>query len=100
MAIKKIVINVVIIDPMNCAVALMYDNTKDSAPIVLAKEQNVLENRLQNVGQKKGFFTITNPSLARYLYRNGRINRPIPENMFTAVAEELAYALKGKRGRR
>ncbi|MBP5659810.1 MAG: flagellar biosynthesis protein FlhB [Lachnospiraceae bacterium] len=90
--------DVVITNPTHYAVALLYDSEHYSAPIVVAKGADFLAQRIKDVARENDIEIVENKPLARMLYANVEVGEMIPEELFQAVAEVLAfvYRLKGK----
>ena len=66
------------------------------APIVLAKGQDHLAARIRAVAREHGVPIVENVTLARALYQTAEIGDSIPANLFSAVAEVLAYLVRLK----
>lgn len=90
--------DVVITNPTHFAVALKYDRQKMAAPIVLAKGMDIMAEAIKKIAREHGITLVENRFLARELYDQVKENEPIPEALYAAVAEVLAYVykLKGK----
>ena len=86
--------DVVIRNPTHFAVALRYKPERDAAPIVLAKGQDELAQRIVRKAEEHKITVIENVPLARALYAQAEINREIPPELYTAVAEVLVYIFK------
>ena len=85
--------DVIITNPTHYAVALKYDESK-SAPVVVAKGMNYVAQQIKKIARENEVHILQNPSLARSLYNDVDIDKPIPEVLFEAVAEVLAYVYK------
>ena len=83
--------DVVITNPEHFAVALAYDPTKDGAPILLAKGVDSIAFGIINAAKKAGVHTFQAPPLARALYFTTKVNQPIHEELYYAVAQVIAY---------
>jgi flagellar biosynthetic protein FlhB len=92
--------DVVVTNPTHFAVALKYDNKNMGAPRVVAKGADFLAARIREVARENGVEIIEDPPLARTLFFNVEVDMEVPENLYKAVAQVLAYvfSLKGKRG--
>lgn len=92
--------DVVVTNPTHFAVALKYDNKNMGAPRVVAKGADFLAARIREVAKENGVQIVEDPPLARTLFFNVEIDMEVPENLYKAVAQVLAYvfSLKGKRG--
>lgn len=90
--------DVVITNPTHFAVALKYDRQKMIAPVVLAKGMDIMAEAIKKIAREHRITLVENRFLARELYDQVKENEPIPEALYAAVAEVLAYVykLKGK----
>lgn len=86
--------DVVITNPTHYAVAIVYDETKHNAPVVVAKGVDNIAIQIKKIARENGVHIVQNPPLARSLYAEVDVDRPIPEMLFAAVAEVLAYVYK------
>jgi flagellar biosynthetic protein FlhB len=86
--------DVVITNPTHYAVALKYDEEKFRAPVVVAKGMDNVAQKIKKIARENGVHIVQNPPLARSLYAQVEIEKPIPEELFGAVAEVLAYVYK------
>jgi len=94
--------DVVVTNPTHFAVALKYDPTGMAAPRVIAKGQDFLALKIREIAAESGVPILERPPLARTLYRTVEVGQEIPEQLYAAVAEILAYVyeLTGKSRRR
>jgi flagellar biosynthetic protein FlhB len=88
--------DVVITNPTHFAVALKYDREKMAAPIVMAKGMDVMAEAIKKIAREHSITLVENRFLARELYDQVKENEPIPEALYAAVAEVLAYVYKLK----
>ncbi|MBO8171002.1 MAG: flagellar biosynthesis protein FlhB [Bacillaceae bacterium] len=90
--------DVVITNPTHFALALRYDSETMTSPTVVAKGKDHLAEKIKEVAREHDVVTMENKPLARALYFQVEIGEEIPEDLFKAVAEVLAYVykLKGK----
>jgi len=90
--------DVVITNPTHFAVALKYDREKMIAPVVLVKGADVMAQAIKKIAKENNVVLVENRFLARELYDQVEENEAIPESLYAAVAEVLAYVyrLKGK----
>jgi flagellar biosynthetic protein FlhB len=86
---------VVITNPTHFAVALMYNN-ETPAPVCVAKGIDNMALKIREKAKESGVPVIENPPLARLLYRAVDIDKPIPADLYKAVAQVLAYVYKLK----
>ncbi len=89
--------DVVITNPTHLAIALRYDPKAMEAPTVLAKGAGVIAARIREVAAKHKVPLVENKPLAQALYKAVAINQQIPEELFQAVAEVLAYVFGTRR---
>jgi len=90
--------DVVITNPTHYAIALKYDRQRMAAPVVIAKGADVMAQAIKKIAQEHSITMVENRFLARELYEQVEENEAIPESLYAAVAEILAYVyrLKGK----
>lgn len=90
--------DVVITNPTHYAVAIKYDPDTSPAPIVIAKGEDYLAQKIKETAREHSIEIVENKPLARMLYANVEIGAEIPPELYQAVAEVLAfvYHLKGK----
>ena len=86
--------DVVIANPTHFAIALRYDPSVSSAPEVLAKGRDRVALRIREAAEKHGVPIALDKPLARLLHDTCEIGRVVPENLFQAVAEVLAYVYR------
>lgn len=89
--------DVIITNPTHFAVAVKYDKNKHSAPYVLAKGQDIMAQKIKSIGKENEVPIVENKPLARLLYKNVDINETIPQDLYQAVAEVLAYVYSVKK---
>jgi flagellar biosynthesis protein FlhB len=88
--------DVVITNPTHYAVALKYEPGK-AAPVVVAKGADHLAQKIREAARQARVPVVQNKTVARALYALVDIGRPIPESLYQAVAEILAYVYRLKR---
>ncbi len=88
--------DVIITNPIHYAVALRYDKTKESAPRVIAKGADNIALKIKEIGRENLIQIVENPPLAKQLYSSTELDDIIPENLYKAVAEVLAFVFKTK----
>jgi flagellar biosynthetic protein FlhB len=81
----------VITNPEHFAVALSYDPNGDSAPILLAKGADAIAARIREEAVKHGIEIFQAAPLARALYFTTEVDHPVPEDLYYAVAQVIAY---------
>lgn len=88
--------DVVITNPTHFAIAVSYKAGDMDAPVVVAKGMDYVALKIKEVAAEHGISTVENKWLARTLYYQVEIGHPIPEELYQAVAEVLAYVYRLK----
>jgi flagellar biosynthesis protein FlhB len=90
--------DVVITNPTHYAVALKYDVDHMNAPYVVAKGQNLIAQKIKEIAMECEIPVIEDRQLAQALYKLCDVGEMVPQSLYRAVAEVLAYVyrLKGK----
>jgi flagellar biosynthetic protein FlhB len=83
--------DVIVTNPTHFAVALRYSDSAGGAPRVVAKGADVLAAKIREIGRDNKIPLLEAPALARALHQNSEIGDEIPEALYSAVAEVLAY---------
>lgn len=89
--------DVIVTNPTHYAVALRYKNESMRAPTVVAKGVHLLAEKIREVANEHRIPILEAPPLARALYYHAELESEIPEKLYTAVAEVLAYVFQLKR---
>lgn len=82
---------VVVTNPTQLAIALRYDNEKSPAPVVVAKGARLMAERIRELAAGANVPIVENVPLAQMLYKSVEVGGYIPERLYRAVAEVLAY---------
>ncbi len=90
--------DVVVTNPTHFAVALRYRRDEGDAPRVLAKGKDRVALRIREAAFRHGVPIVPNPPLARALYAMVKVGRFVPQELFRAVAEVLAYVYRRRGG--
>jgi flagellar biosynthetic protein FlhB len=88
--------DVIITNPTHFAVALQYDPENMQEPIVLATGADFMAAQIRTIATANNITIVEAPPLARALYYNAEVDRPIPYDLFKAVAAVLAYVYQLK----
>ena len=83
--------DVIITNPTHVAVAISYKPGDMIAPTVVAKGVDFLAQKIKQTAKEANIPIVEEPPLARALYKSVRVDQEIPENLFKAVAQVLAY---------
>lgn len=88
---------VVITNPTHYAVALRYEQGRDTAPTLVAKGSGGFARRMVAVARESGVPVLERPDLARALFAAVKEEQEVPPGLFLAVAEVIAfvYRLRG-----
>lgn len=85
----------VVVNPVHIAVAIKYDTDKDKAPKVVAKGMRVHAEKIKELAKHYGIPILRNVPLAQALNKL-EIDEEVPEDLYEAVAEVLAFVFKIK----
>ncbi len=85
--------DVIVTNPTHYAVALRYSENMQ-APIVVAKGVELVAARIRGVAEQNHVPILEAAPLARALFKHTEIGQQIPEKLYTAVAEVLAYVFQ------
>jgi len=83
--------DVVVTNPTHFAVALKYADGQRGAPRVVAKGTDEVAAKIREIARENKVALLEAPALARALYKHTDIDDEIPEALYSAVAEVLAY---------
>lgn len=86
--------DVVITNPTHFSVALKYDRDGDGAPIVVAKGVDIIAFKIREIAKDNGVEIVESPALARAIYHTTEVDREIPNQLYYAVAQVLAYVFQ------
>ena len=86
--------DVVVTNPTHFAVALKYTEGKMAAPTVVAKGSDEIAAKIREIARENKVPLLEAPPLARALHAHTEIGDQIPEALYTAVAEVLAYVFQ------
>lgn len=83
--------DVVITNPTHYSVALKYQADAMGAPIMVAKGSDEVALKIREIAKKHNVPRMQAPPLARALYTHAKVGDEIPEGLYIAVAQVLAY---------
>ncbi|MCF1426696.1 MAG: flagellar biosynthesis protein FlhB [Shewanella sp.] len=86
--------DVVVVNPEHYAVAVKYDVSKSPAPYVVAKGVDGVAFKIREIAREYEIPIVSAPPLARAIYHSTKIDQQVPEGLFTAVAQVLAYVFQ------
>lgn len=90
--------DVVVTNPTQIAVALKYDREDHGSPQIVAKGERLIAQRIREIAAEHNVPIVEDKPLARSLFKMCDIGEYIPDQLYRAVAELLAYVyrLNGK----
>lgn len=88
--------DVIVTNPSHYAIALKYDEASGSAPILVAKGVDLIAAQIRNIALENNVPLVAAPPLARALYYSTEIDNEIPQGLYVAVAQVLAYIFQLK----
>ena len=88
--------DVIVTNPTHFSVALRYDRSRDSAPVVVAKGVDEMALQIRTIAKEHGVPLMEDPPLARALYRAVKVGQTVPERFFQAVATVLGHVFRLK----
>lgn len=94
--------DVIITNPTHFAVAIQYKEDGERAPIMVAKGIDQMAMHIRSIASGHDIPIIESPGLARALYYSTEVKHEVPQKLFMAVAQVLAYVFQlreHKRGR-
>jgi flagellar biosynthetic protein FlhB len=86
--------DVVITNPTHYAVAIKYQDAGMNAPIVVAMGADLVALKIREIATENNIVTMEAPKLARALFAHAELGGEIPEALYSAVAEVLAYVFQ------
>jgi flagellar biosynthetic protein FlhB len=85
---------VVVTNPTHFAVALEWDEITMDAPVLTAKGADLMARRIRELAREHNVPIMENPPLARALYDKVELDSPVPPNLYSAVAQVIAFIYK------
>jgi len=89
--------DVVVTNPTRIAVAIQYDQQSMNAPIVVAKGEDFIAQKIRDIAAEHNIPIVENKPLARMLMQKVEVGETIPEELYLAVAEVLAFVYRLKK---
>ncbi|MGS2742065.1 flagellar biosynthesis protein FlhB [Halomonas sp. LS-001] len=88
--------DVIITNPTHYAIALEYQEGSMGAPRVVAKGADAVAARIREIADEAGIPRLEAAPLARALYHHVDLDAEVPAQLYTAVAEVMAWAYRLK----
>lgn len=92
--------DVIVTNPEHFSVALRYQQKTDRAPVVVAKGTDHIAMKIREIAREHDITIVPAPPLARALYYTTELEQQIPDALFTAVAQVLAFVFQLKQYRK
>jgi flagellar biosynthesis protein FlhB len=83
--------DVVVTNPTHLALALKYDPKNMTSPKLVAKGADLIAQKIREIAREHHIPIVEDKPLAQALYKNVEVGEEIPEKLFHAVAQVLAY---------
>ena len=83
--------DVVITNPTHFSIALKYDAIAGGAPVLIAKGVDEMAIHIRTIAKEHNVEILAAPALARSLYYTADVDKDIPEELYAAVAQVLAF---------
>lgn len=90
----------IITNPTHLAVAIRYETGVDEAPLLVAKGQDLIAEKIKDLAKEHKIPIIENKPLARMMYKEVDVGETIPVKMYQAMAEVLAIIYRRKETKR
>lgn len=91
--------DVILTNPSHYAVALSYDEKGVNAPVVIAKGQDFIAQQINKVATAHQIPVLRIPLLTRAIYFSTKLNKEIPQGLYVAVAQVLAFIFQLRRAK-
>ena len=89
----------VVTNPVEFAVAIKYDTATMQAPQVVAKGKRLIASQIKSIAEDNNIYIYENVDLAQMMFQACDVGKTIPVELYTAVAEVLAYVYKQRKKR-
>ncbi|NKB98014.1 MAG: flagellar biosynthesis protein FlhB [Pseudomonadales bacterium] len=83
--------DVIITNPEHYSIAIKYDSTTMEAPLLVAKGIDFMAMRIREVAAANEVPIVPAPPLARAIYYTTDVQQQVPEDLYLAIAQVLAY---------
>lgn len=83
--------DLLVTNPTHFAVALRYEQGAGGAPVVVARGADEFALRLREEAAEYGVPLVEDPPLARWMFSFCEVDRPVPADIYIAVAKVLAF---------
>ena len=83
--------DVVVTNPTHFAVALKYDQEEMDAPVLVAKGQDLIAQKIREIAEENDIPIVENKPLAQALFKSVELDQEVPTEHYKAVAEVISY---------
>lgn len=83
----------VVVNPIHVAVAIRYDG-EEGVPIVVASGKGEIAKRIREKAEESKIPLIRNVPLAWVMHDHCRVGKPVPPELYAAVATVIAFTMK------
>lgn len=83
--------DVVVTNPTHFAVALKYKQEEMEAPVLVAKGQDLIAQKIREVAEEHDIPIVENKPLAQALFKSVELDQEVPTEHYKAVAEVISY---------
>lgn len=91
--------DVIVTNPTHLSVALRYDRKTMRAPKIVAKGARLNALRIREIAKQYQIPIVENKPVAQLLFKHCKIGQEVPPEVYTAIAEILAYVYRVNRFR-
>jgi len=86
--------DIVLTNPTHLAIALKYRPKTMRSPVVLSKGSDAVAARMRMMAAQSGVPCLRSPELARALFKECKIDRPVPQHLYKALAPVYRWLMK------
>jgi flagellar biosynthetic protein FlhB len=86
--------DVVITNPTHIAIALKYEQGKDSAPLIVAMGQELVAEKIRKIAREHEVPIVENKPVARALWTSAEVGSEIPPELYAAIIEIYAFIIR------
>jgi flagellar biosynthetic protein FlhB len=86
--------DVLLTNPTHLAIALKYRPKTMRSPVVLSKGSDAMAARMRKLATQSGVPCLRSPELARALYRECKVDRPVPAHLYKPLAPVYRWLMK------
>ncbi len=83
--------DVVVTNPTHFAVALKYKQDEMEVPVLVAKGQDLIAQKIREVAEENDIPIVENKPLAQALFKGVELDQEVPTEHYKAVAEVISY---------